>query len=182
MQKENPYSNWNTPDDFLKKQLWFFENTLQRYVSKGFSDDTIQINDIGVIDVILHTRIFPLANGYSWNVYPDFYDFIIYKYLDLPLANLTFYLHAPEAVIRNRRENDLTRVRRAFESNRKLYPYQKEFYFSLQSEFPQQVCCLDARGEVAELKRKVLLKLKRCPETPPLSLRCLLQSVNSFWN
>ena len=132
MQKSNPYSQWKTSEDFLKKQLWFFENTLRRYITTSDSKHSdVQINDIGIIDVIIHTAIFPIVNKLPWDIFTQFKNSIMNNYQDIGLANIVLYLYASEQVLRQRKSNDVLRARNAFESNIQLYPLQKKFYFVL---------------------------------------------------
>ena len=80
-QKSNPFCSWKTPEDFLQKQLWFFDNTLRRYTDSvsASGPHALQLNDIGVIDVIVHTAVFPLANHLPWSVFPAFREQDVYK-------------------------------------------------------------------------------------------------------
>ena len=97
MQKSNPYSQWKTSEDFLKKQLWFFENTLRRYITTSDSKHSdVQINDIGIIDVIIHTAIFPIVNKLPWDIFTQFKNSIMNNYQDIGLANIVLYLYASE--------------------------------------------------------------------------------------
>ena len=152
MQKSNPYSQWKTSEDFLKKQLWFFENTLRRYITTSDSKHSnVQINDIGIIDVIIHTAIFPIVNKLPWDIFTQFKNSIMNNYQDIGLANIVLYLYASEQVLRQRKSNDVLRARNAFESNIQLYPLQKKFYFVLANTYPNQVFCLDTDSNSTSL-------------------------------
>lgn len=183
MQKSNPYSRWETSEDFLKKQLWFFENTLKRYIMDT-SDSircNVQINDIGIIDVIIHTAIFPLVNNLPWNIFAEFKNSIMNHYPDLDIANMVLYLYASEQALRQRKSNDVSRVRNAFESNLRLYPLQKEFYFMLANACPNQVFCLDTELPSARLTTEIIHILKLNSNTAPLHLYNLLNLADSFF-
>ena len=157
MQKSNPYSQWKTSEDFLKKQLWFFENTLRRYITTSDSKHSdVQINDIGIIDVIIHTAIFPIVNKLPWDIFTQFKNSIMNNYQDIGLANIVLYLYASEQVLRQRKSNDVLRARNAFESNIQLYPLQKKFYFVLANTYPNQVFCLDTDSNSTSLIKEIL--------------------------
>lgn len=183
MQKSNPYSKWETPEDFLKKQLWFFEHTLKRYaISTSESNQcNVQINDIGIIDVIIHTAIYPIANKLPWNIFLPFKNRIMNCYPNLDLANIVLYLYASEETIRQRKSNDSLRVRNAFESNILLYPLQKKFYFMLNSTYPNQVICFDAELNFSSLIKDVTKIIQRNTDTAPLKLYDLLNITDTFF-
>lgn len=183
MQKTNPYSQWKTADDFLQKQLWFFENTLRRYTleSRDKAYD-IQVNDIGIIDVIAHTGIFPIVNEFSWEVFTQFKNHIIKHYQNLSLSNIVVYLYAPEQILCQRKTDDALRKRNAFESNIRLYPLQKKFYFMLQERYPEQVFCLDAASNPASLTKKIMNILKQHSAIPALCLYSLLDVSNALFS
>lgn len=182
MQKSNPYSQWETSEDFLKKQLWFFENTLKRYITSSNSKNgDVQINDIGIIDVIIHTAIFPIVNKLPWDVFTQFKNHIINNYQDIDLANIVLYLYASEQVLRQRKSSDALRVRNDFESNIRLYPLQKKFYFMLANTHPNQVFCLDTDSNSTPLIQKAINILKQNASTPPLHLYDLLNLTDSFF-
>lgn len=181
-QKPNPYPNWKTPEEFLKKQLWFFDNTVQRYLTpdSALPDQKIRINDIGITDVLIHTLIYPAANGLSWDVFTEFKNSIINTYPDLALANHIFYLYASEDTIADRRKRDTKRVRNAFESNMKLYPYQKEFYFRLMSKFPGQVHCINGEKSTYALTRQIMKELNSRKNHTSLLLYDILYTADAF--
>ncbi len=182
MQKSNPYSQWETSEDFLKKQLWFFENTLKRYMdTSDAAHGKVQINDIGIIDVIIHTVIFPIVNELPWNIFTQFKNYIINNYQNIDLANIVIYLYASEQVLRQRKSNDALRKRNAFESNIRLYPLQKKFYFMLETNYPDQVFCLDTGLNSAHLIKKVINILNQSANTTPLHLYELLDLTDSFF-
>ena len=181
MQKSNPYSQWKTSEDFLKKQLWFFENTLRRYITTSDSKHSdVQINDIGIIDVIIHTAIFPIVNKLPWDIFTQFKNSIMNNYQDIGLANIVLYLYASEQVLRQRKSNDVLRARNAFESNIQLYPLQKKFYFVLANTYPNQVFCLDTDSNSTSLIKEILGFLNQNASAPPLHLYDLLNLTDSF--
>lgn len=182
MQKSNPYSQWKTSEDFLKKQLWFFENTLRRYITTSDSKHSnVQINDIGIIDVIIHTAIFPIVNKLPWDIFTQFKNSIMNNYQDIGLANIVLYLYASEQVLRQRKSNDVLRARNAFESNIQLYPLQKKFYFVLANTYPNQVFCLDTDSNSTSLIKEILGFLNQSASAPPLHLYDLLNLTDSFF-
>jgi thymidylate kinase len=182
MQKSNPYSQWKTSEDFLKKQLWFFENTLRRYITTSDSKHSdVQINDIGIIDVIIHTAIFPIVNKLPWDIFTQFKNSIMNNYQDIGLANIVLYLYASEQVLRQRKSNDVLRARNAFESNIQLYPLQKKFYFVLANTYPNQVFCLDTDSNSTSLIKEILGFLNQNASAPPLHLYDLLNLTDSFF-
>lgn len=182
MQKSNPYSQWKTSEDFLKKQLWFFENTLRRYITTSDSKySDVQINDIGIIDVIIHTAIFPIVNKLPWDIFTQFKNSIMNNYQDIGLANIVLYLYASEQVLRQRKSNDVLRARNAFESNIQLYPLQKKFYFVLANTYPNQVFCLDTDSNSTSLIKEILGFLNQNASAPPLHLYDLLNLTDSFF-
>lgn len=182
MQKSNPYSQWKTSEDFLKKQLWFFENTLRRYITTSDSKHSdVQINDIGIIDVIIHTAIFPIVNKLPWDIFTQFKNSIMNNYQDIGLANIVLYLYASEQVLRQRKSNDVLRARNAFESNTQLYPLQKKFYFVLANTYPNQVFCLDTDSNSTSLIKEILGFLNQNASAPPLHLYDLLNLTDSFF-
>lgn len=182
MQKSNPYSQWKTSEDFLKKQLWFFENTLRRYITTSDSKHSdVQINDIGIIDVIIHTAIFPIVNKLPWDIFIQFKNSIMNNYQDIGLANIVLYLYASEQVLRQRKSNDVLRARNAFESNIQLYPLQKKFYFVLANTYPNQVFCLDTDSNSTSLIKEILGFLNQNASAPPLHLYDLLNLTDSFF-
>ena len=182
MQKSNPYSQWKTSEDFLKKQLWFFENTLRRYITTSDSNHSnVQINDIGIIDVIIHTAIFPIVNKLPWDIFTQFKNSIMNNYQDIGLANIVLYLYASEQVLRQRKSNDVLRARNAFESNIQLYPLQKKFYFVLANTYPNQVFCLDTDSNSTSLIKEILGFLNQNASAPPLHLYDLLNLTDSFF-
>ncbi|MEY8353215.1 hypothetical protein AALB39_07610 [Lachnospiraceae bacterium 54-53] len=177
-QKPNPYIRWTTPEEFLKKQLWFFEHTVQRYLLPASPDQKIRINDIGITDVIIHTFIYPAANNLPWDVFTDFQQAVIHNYPDLALANHIFYLHASAGTIAERRKGDTQRIRNAFESNMKLYPYQKEFYFRLMERFPGQVRCMDGEKSTYALTAEIIQELDKRKNSPSIRLYDLLSTAD----
>ena len=182
MQKSNPYSQWKTSEDSLKKQLWFFENTLRRYITTSDSKHSdVQINDIGIIDVIIHTAIFPIVNKLPWDIFTQFKNSIMNNYQDIGLANIVLYLYASEQVLRQRKSNDVLRARNAFESNIQLYPLQKKFYFVLANTYPNQVFCLDTDSNSTSLIKEILGFLNQNASAPPLHLYDLLNLTDSFF-
>ena len=182
MQKSNPYSQWETSEDFLKKQLWFFENTLKRYmITSDAKRGDVQINDIGIIDVIIHTVIFPIVNELPWNVFTQFKNYIINNYQNIDLANIVVYLYASEQILRQRKSNDTLRKRNAFESNIRLYPLQKKFYLRLEQTYPDHVFCLDTSSNSIHLTKKISNILSKNANTPPLHLYELLDLTDSFF-
>ena len=182
MQKSNPYSQWKTSEDFLKKQLWFFENTLRRYITTSDSKHSdVQINDIGIIDVIIHTAIFPIVNKLPWDIFTQFKNSIMNNYQDIGLANIVLYLYASEQELRQRKSNDVLRARNAFESNIQLYPLQKKFYFVLANTYPNQVFCLDTDSNSTSLIKEILGFLNQNASAPPLHLYDLLNLTDSFF-
>ncbi len=156
MEKKNPYLSWKTREEYLQKQMWFFDQTLQRYTQFPVSDGEIQINDIGITDVIVHTGIFPMINSLGWSVWELFVKRVKENYPDRNLADLVIYLHAPEEVIRKRQKEDTARVRGAFESNIRLYSSQKKCYERLAEVFPDQVYLVAADGEPKQVKQEVM--------------------------
>jgi thymidylate kinase len=183
MQKTNPYSNWETPAEFLKKQLWFFDNTLQRYShAKMISEsDMIQINDIGIIDVIIHTRIYPIANSLPWNVYPQFKNAVKNLYQNINLANIIIYLYASEETLKIRKQYDTSRIRNAFESNMKLYSYQKEFYEMLMKNITEKVFCIDTELDSGDLMIKIKETISKHMNSTAFQLFDLLDLTDSFF-
>lgn len=183
MQKTNPYCNWKTPEEFLKKQLWFLDNTLQRYTITNTvpESDKIQINDIGIIDVIIHTRIYPIANSLPWNVYPQFGNAVKSKYQNINLSNIIFYLYASEETLKMRRQYDTSRIRNAFESNMKLYSYQKEFYEMLMESFPEKVYCIDTELDSGNLSIKIKETISKHMNSTAFQLFDLLYLADSFF-
>ena len=182
MQKSNPYSQWKTSEDFLKKQLWFFENTLRRYITTSDSKHSdVQINDVGSFDVLIHTAIFPIVNKLPWDIFTQFKNSIMNNYQDIGLANIVLYLYASEQVLRQRKSNDVLRARNAFESNIQLYPLQKKFYFVLANTYPNQVFCLDTDSNSTSLIKEILGFLNQNASAPPLHLYDLLNLTDSFF-
>ena len=164
-------------EDFLKKQLWFFENTLRRYITTSDSKHSdVQINDIGIIDVIIHTAIFPIVNKLPWDIFTQFKNSIMNNYQDIGLANIVLYLYASEQVLRQRKSNDVLRARNAFESNIQLYPLQKKFYFVLANTYPNQVFCLDTDSNSTSLIKEILGFLNQNASAPPFMVRGINKS------
>lgn len=184
MQKTNPYINWKTSEDFLKKQLWFFENTLNHYsfINTDSLTDRIQINDIGIIDVIIHTRIYPIANSLPWNVYPQFINDIKSKYKNIDLANIILYLYASEEILEMRRQGDTSRIRNAFESNMKLYSYQKDFYRMLMKEYSENVFCINTGLNSVNLLIKVKELISKHRYSNNIQLFHLLELTENFFS
>lgn len=180
--KSNPFCNWKTYDDFLQKQLWFFDNTLRRYTDNvsASGPHALQLNDIGVIDVIVHTAVFPLANHLPWSVFSAFREQVRCHYRDLPFASLVLFLYASEEALRLRREQDPLRVRNAFDSNLRLYPLQKDFYFMLAKAFPRQVFCLDAERSPSVLAENVKSVILKNRNEPSLRLYDILDAASSW--
>ncbi len=178
-QKSNPFCSWKTPEDFLQKQLWFFDNTLRRYTDSvsASGPHALQLNDIGVIDVIVHTAVFPLANHLPWSVFPAFREQVRCHYRDLPLAGLVLFLYASEETLRFRKQQDHVRVRNSFDSNLRLYPLQKDFYFMLAETFPRQVFCLDAERSPSVLAENVKSVILKNRNAPPLRLYDILDAA-----
>lgn len=181
----NPYGNWSTPEEFLQKQLWFFENTLRRYdlpdVSRSPEVPGVQVNDIGVLDVILHTAAYPCANGLSWNMFPEFQQAVMSRWPNRLLANLIFFLSASPETLRRRMEQDTGRRRGAFASNLKLVPFQNRFYASLSSAFPEQVVFLDTEALTQEeLARLVLERIHRAQGLDGIRLYEVLEAAGSL--
>ena len=173
----NPYLHWHTPEDFLEKQLWFFRNTLRRYQTAEPASGSIRLNDMGVLDVIAHTAVYPRAHGLEWEVLPRFCARVLAESGDAPLANGVVYLYAEEPVLRRRRDGDTARVRGAFDSNLLLVPRQRAFYRQLARAFPQQVLCLQAEADPDALARTVADFIPAAAGAPPLSLRALLDQA-----
>lgn len=184
MQKTNPYSSWKTSEEFLKKQLWFFDNTLNRYsnVNADYLSDKIQINDIGILDVILHTRIYPMANSLPWNVYSQFKNDIKNNYKNIDCTNIILYLYASEEILKMRRQGDTSRIRNAFESNMNLYSYQKQFYIMLMNNYPENVFCIDTELDSTNLLIKVKELISKHRSSNNIQLFNLLELTESFFS
>lgn len=177
----NPYLHWHTPEDFLEKQLWFFRNTLRRYQAAEPASGSIRLNDMGVLDVIAHTAVYPRAHGLEWEVLPRFCARVLAESGDAPLANGVVYLYAEEPVLRRRRDGDTARVRGAFDSNLLLVPRQRAFYRQLARAFPRQVLCLQAEADPDALARTVMDFVTAAAGAPPLSLCALLDQAQAHF-
>lgn len=164
MQKKNPYLSWKTKEEYLKKQLWFFDQTLQRYTNSPVVKKELQLNDIGITDVIVHTWGYPKVNLSDWNVWESFVQQIKVQYADVDLSDMIIYLYAPEEVIRMRQQEDTTRVRGAFQSNIRLYAEQKRCYEKLAETFPKQIFLVNAEGGPEQVKQEVLRMIKEYQE------------------
>lgn len=177
MQKKNPYLSWETEEAYLQKQLWFFDQTLQRYTSLPVLDGELQINDIGITDVIVHTWVYPRVNLPDWDIWRPFVKQVKEQFENLELADLVIYLHAKEEVLRKRQQEDIARVRGAFESNLRLYAGQKQCYAYLAEAFPEQVYLVEAEGTSEQVKEKVWQIMEKHQKRQPLKLYQVLDAV-----
>lgn len=179
MQKKNPYSNWQSPSEFLAKQLWFFEQTVRRYESRS-NVYAYRFNDIGILDVMIHSCVYPLAHANDWDVSHEFLRHVRDQYGNLPLANQIYYLSASVETVKQRMEKDTSRVRGAFRSNLKLLPYQHQCYEKLAIEIPGQVIVLDAEVDAETLLQSVVKQIHTAKHQPAIRLSDLVALLSAI--
>jgi thymidylate kinase len=161
-------------EQFLMKQLWFFEQAAKRYEAID-QEDGLFFVDIGILDVLLHTKYYPLIQQNNWNVLQEFCETIESRFKDLHTADLILYLTAKPETLRFRMINDPGTSRTSHEENLALFPYKQRFYEELKNRYPLSVEIIDAEPDLDEVYkkaeeviRKQLYRHERSPSLPEI--------------
>lgn len=161
-------------EQFLMKQLWFFEQAAKRYEAVD-QEDGLFFVDIGLLDVLLHTKYYPLIQQNNWDVLQEFCETIEIRFKGLHTADLILYLTAKPDTLRFRMINDPGTSRTSHEENLALFPYKKRFYEELKKRYPLSVEIIDAEPHPDEIYKKVkdvirkqLYRHERSPSLPDI--------------
>jgi hypothetical protein len=161
-------------EQFLLKQLWFFEQAAKRYEAVDQEDGLFFVN-IGILDVLLHTKYYPLIQQNNWGVLKEFCETIQSRFKGLHTADLILYLTARPDTLRFRMINDPGTSRKSHEEYLALLPYKQRFYEELKKRYPLSVDIIDAEPHPVEVYkkaedviRKQLYRYERSPSLPDI--------------
>lgn len=130
---ENPYPivekrkqlnlDMNSKEGFIANQKMFIEAKIKEFQNaKG----SVVIFDRGPEDIEFYTLFYPMIIGKEWDIETELKD-ELYKLRECR-SDAIFYLDSSESNLYDRKNNDRTRNRSAFEEQFKLVETEKEWY------------------------------------------------------
>ncbi|WP_240793439.1 AAA family ATPase [Psychrobacillus vulpis] len=136
---ENPYPIVRKRDDlnidifteegFIANQRLFIEAEIKRY--HELPDSKI-IFDRGPEDIEFYTLHFPKANGFAWNIEDQLKKEL--QELRQYRSDMILYLDANEETLQKRMQKDLSRSRKSFHNNMKLFPFERDWYLQFNTK------------------------------------------------
>jgi deoxyadenosine/deoxycytidine kinase len=138
-------------EEFLENQLWFFERSAESVLAvRRQSGGCFAFVDMGVLEVLVHTRYFPQVIGKGWAIFERFRDRVeAMSAMADCLPDHILYLSASIEMLRARRAGDQSRRRGAHESNLLLLPYEEDLYRKLAECYAGYVGFVDAEPDPA---------------------------------
>lgn len=153
-----PIKKPQNQDEFLLKQLWFFEQVISRYRHRSQSD--ITFIDIGYLDCLLHTRYYSSFRKNDWNIMKPFSDIVLEKYADARISDGIIFLETHEHTLRMRKQGDPGTSRTNHDENMELYVKKKKFYHELARKYPEYVYIIDAEQSIDDVYEHALERIQ----------------------
>lgn len=136
--KKSPIIKILNREDFLNNQLWFLNESIRRYNVSNKFGETLKINDLGIIDILLHTKYYPASINKNWDILEELCGYIIEKNIDFNI-DFIFYLTAKNETLINRKNQDKLNSRTHHEENMRLLNQKESFYKKLEYYYPESV-------------------------------------------
>lgn len=129
-----PYKNITTEKEFWVKQQWFLENAFERYnLARKIEKEFILI-DLGLMDILTHSIIYPKVIDQKWNV-----EKILLKFLKLHYPyweHVCIYLKASKLTLEDRKEYDAISFRKHHKQNLQMMNFKDLFYENAMKQYP----------------------------------------------
>lgn len=160
---------WKKPEHEYPE--WFFERQVDRWkIASEKEQDGLVIIDIDLYQPFWYNWAFDfmLFNGQTLEFVEDFYRPLLSQ-RELGFPDKYFLLYTSDSTLRERKENDKTRLRRGFELNLKFIEPQMRYFHALNDFCPGLVCFIES-VDVESNVSKIKSELVNCTNTHRYSL------------
>lgn len=164
--------------EFLEKQIWFIDRGIKRYIKAQQNVENLNYIDLGMIDILFHSKYYPIVNGFEWDIMGSIKDHLNKNYSNLNFSNYVIFLDASVQNLITRKQKDKINSRSHHQENMKLHCYKRKFYRLLSEHFPKTIKVISTDNLNSILVSKNIIKIILELETSNSNSPNLMDIVN----